>query len=141
MPSPRREDAMRCAVATAAPPSPRYGLRWPALGMLDNPDEDLTTGRHVALELFDDELDQAVRAFQQHRGLLVDGVVGEATYRALKEASYRLGARTLYHQFGCTAVRCGVETEVLQPGLQRGDVRHRTAVHRIGDRACGRPSR
>ena len=70
-----------------------------ALGLLESPDEDLTTGRHVALDSFDGELDQAVRAFQQRRGLLVDGLVGEATYRALKEASYRLGARTLAHQF------------------------------------------
>ena len=58
-----------------------------ALGLLDSADEELTTGRHVALDSFDDELDQAVRAFQQRRGLLVDGLVGEATYRALKEAS------------------------------------------------------
>ncbi|MFF0541436.1 N-acetylmuramoyl-L-alanine amidase [Nocardia thailandica] len=47
---------------------------------------------------FDHHLDSAVRAFQQQRGLLVDGVVGPATYRALKEASYRLGARTLIYQ-------------------------------------------
>ena len=71
-----------------------------SLGLLDDPDADLTTGRHAVPEMFDDELDHAVRAFQQHRGLLVDGIVGEATYRALKEASYRLGARTLHHQFG-----------------------------------------
>ena len=31
---------------------------------------------------FDYQLDSAVRAFQQHRGLLVDGIVG--IYRALK---------------------------------------------------------
>src|SRR6202158_1537255 len=71
-----------------------------ALGLLDSPDADLTTGKHVALDMFDPELDRAVRAFQQHRGLLVDGIVGEATYRALKEASYRLCARTLNPQFG-----------------------------------------
>lgn len=52
-----------------------------ALGMIDNPDADLTTGRHVALDVFDEDLDHAVRAFQQHRGLLVDGMVGEATFR------------------------------------------------------------
>ena len=75
--------------------------RW----LIDSPDDDLTTGKHVALDVFDDDLDHAVRAFQQHRGLLVDGVVGEATYRALKEASYRLGARTLAHQFGAPDVR------------------------------------
>src|ERR1700676_5403099 len=71
-----------------------------SLGWLDHPDADMTTGKHSVPEMFDADLDEAVRAFQQHRGLLVDGVVGEATYRALKEASYRLGARTLHPQFG-----------------------------------------
>lgn len=87
-----------------------------ALGLIDNPDEDLTTGKRVALDMFDAELDHAVRAFQQHRGLLVDGVVGEATYRALKEASYRLGARTLNHQFG--APMYGDDVATLQARLQ-----------------------
>lgn len=87
-----------------------------ALGMLENSDEEITTGRHVALDVFDGELDQAVRAFQQHRGLLVDGIVGEATYRALKEASYRLGARTLSHQFG--APMFGDDVATLQARLQ-----------------------
>lgn len=87
-----------------------------ALGLIDNPDEDLSTGRHVALDAFDDELDRAVRAFQQHRGLLVDGIVGEATYRALREASYRLGARTLTHQFG--APMYGDDVATLQARLQ-----------------------
>ena len=87
-----------------------------ALGLLDSPDADLTTGKHVALDLFDEELDQAVRAFQQQRGLLVDGMVGEATYRALKEASYRLGARTLSHQFG--APMYGDDVATLQARLQ-----------------------
>ena len=87
-----------------------------ALGLLAHPDDDPTTGRHVALEFFDDDLDHAVRAFQQRRGLLVDGVVGEATYRALKEASYRLGARTLAHQFG--APMYGDDVATLQSRLQ-----------------------
>lgn len=87
-----------------------------ALGMIGDPDEDLSTGKHVVAEFFDGELDQAVRAFQQHRGLLVDGVVGEATYRALKEASYRLGARTLNHQFG--APMYGDDVATLQARLQ-----------------------
>lgn len=38
----------------------------------------------------------AVRAFQQRRGLLVDGIVGEDTWRELVEASWRLGDRVLY---------------------------------------------
>jgi N-acetylmuramoyl-L-alanine amidase len=87
-----------------------------ALGLVDNPDEDLTTGRHVVADVFDDDLDHAVRAFQQRRGLLVDGIVGEATYRALKEASYRLGARTLVHQFG--APMYGDDVATLQSKLQ-----------------------
>ncbi|MDG4667319.1 N-acetylmuramoyl-L-alanine amidase [Mycobacterium sp. 236(2023)] len=87
-----------------------------ALGMLAGSDDDLTTGKHFAADMFDDDLDHAVRAFQQHRGLLVDGVVGEATYRALKEASYRLGARTLNHQFG--APMYGDDVATLQARLQ-----------------------
>jgi N-acetylmuramoyl-L-alanine amidase len=87
-----------------------------ALGLIDSADDDLTTGKHVALDVFDDDLDQAVRGFQQHRGLLVDGVVGEATYRALREASYRLGARTLAHQFG--APMYGDDVATLQARLQ-----------------------
>jgi N-acetylmuramoyl-L-alanine amidase len=65
---------------------------------------------------FDHHLDSAVRAFQQHRGLLVDGVVGPATYRALKEASYRLGARTLIYQL--SAPLYGDDVATLQRRLQ-----------------------
>ncbi len=65
---------------------------------------------------FDDALDGAVRAFQQQRGLLVDGVVGPATYRALKEAAYRLGARTLIYQL--SAPLYGDDVAALQRKLQ-----------------------
>lgn len=87
-----------------------------ALGLVDSPDADLSTGKHIALDVFDEDLDLAVRAFQQQRGLLVDGVIGEATYRALKEASYRLGARILNHQFG--APMYGDDVATLQARLQ-----------------------
>ncbi len=39
---------------------------------------------------------QAVRAFQQHRGLMVDGIVGTESWRELVEASWRLGDRVVY---------------------------------------------
>ena len=38
----------------------------------------------------------AVRAFQQRRSMLVDGIVGQQTWNQLVEASWRLGDRTLY---------------------------------------------
>jgi N-acetylmuramoyl-L-alanine amidase len=113
-PHPRASDALRCGDRDAAVTEIRAALV--ALGHLSSPDEDLTTGKHVAPDVFDEQLDQAVRAFQQHRGLLVDGIVGEATYRALKEASYRLGARTLHHQFG--APMYGDDVATLQARLQ-----------------------
>jgi N-acetylmuramoyl-L-alanine amidase len=46
-------------------------------------------------EVFDVEVEQAVRAFQQQRGLITDGIVGPATWRALREAGWRLGDRML----------------------------------------------
>ncbi|WAP51991.1 peptidoglycan-binding protein [Arthrobacter sp. ATA002] len=45
--------------------------------------------------LFDDHVDAAVRSFQQSRGLIVDGVAGPDTLRALADAQFRFGDRTL----------------------------------------------
>lgn len=45
--------------------------------------------------LFDAAVDGAVRAFQQQRGLITDGVVGPATERELVAARWTLGDRTL----------------------------------------------
>src|SRR5690242_21786295 len=45
---------------------------------------------------FGHETESAVRAFQQRRGLLVDGRVGSETWNELVEAGYRLGDRVLY---------------------------------------------
>lgn len=51
-------------------------------------------------DVFDEQLRDAVRAFQQRRGLLVDGVVGPQTYRALDGARWSLGDRILVHTPG-----------------------------------------
>ncbi len=51
-------------------------------------------------QLFDSGVERAVRAFQQRRGLLVDGVVGTQTYRALDGARWLLGDRILLHRAG-----------------------------------------
>ena len=48
-------------------------------------------------QAYDDRVELAVRAFQQQRGLHVDGVVGSATFRRLDEARWALGDRILTH--------------------------------------------
>jgi N-acetylmuramoyl-L-alanine amidase len=58
------------------------------IGLLDGSDLPST---------YDDRVEYAVRAFQQQRGLSVDGIVGPATYRRLDEARWRLGDRILTH--------------------------------------------
>ncbi|WP_303177860.1 N-acetylmuramoyl-L-alanine amidase [Kocuria sp.] len=45
--------------------------------------------------VFDGPVDRAVRGFQQHKGLIVDGVVGPETESALNDAQYSLGDRPL----------------------------------------------
>lgn len=55
----------------------------------------------AALEdVFDDPVDEAVRHFQQQRGVTVDGAVGAMTWRLLDEARWRLGDRALMHTVG-----------------------------------------
>jgi N-acetylmuramoyl-L-alanine amidase len=46
---------------------------------------------------FDEATETAVRAFQQSRGIGVDGIVGAETWQALDGARWTLGARTLFH--------------------------------------------
>ncbi|MGZ4589252.1 MAG: N-acetylmuramoyl-L-alanine amidase [Actinomycetes bacterium] len=64
------------------------------LGLLADDDATLASTETAA---FDDDTDRAVRAFQQQRGLTVDGMVGPTTYQALDEARWRLGDRILFY--------------------------------------------
>jgi N-acetylmuramoyl-L-alanine amidase len=48
-------------------------------------------------DAFDADTEDAVRAFQQSRGIGTDGLVGAETWQALDGARWKLGARTLYH--------------------------------------------
>jgi N-acetylmuramoyl-L-alanine amidase len=51
-----------------------------------------------ALGIFDAPTEQAVRDFQEGRGLHPDGICGRQTWSALVEAGYRTGDRLLYHR-------------------------------------------
>jgi N-acetylmuramoyl-L-alanine amidase len=64
---------------------------------------------------FDAEMDRAIRAFQQQRGLTVDGIVGPQTYRVLDEARWNLGDRLLTHVPG--NLMCGDDVLALQQRL------------------------
>ena len=65
--------------------------------------------------LFDEATDRAVRAFQQARGISVDGVVGPRTYHALDEARWRLGDRILF--FVPARLMAGDDVATLQQRL------------------------
>lgn len=71
------------------------------LGFVINPDDDLTT---------------AICAFQQQRGLVVDGWAGPMTRRAIKEAGHQLGSRVL--NFVPTNIMYGDDVAALQESLQ-----------------------
>ncbi len=74
---------LRCGASGPAVAEVRAKLAH--LGLLDPDGSDV----------FDDATDHAVRAFQQERGLQVDGIVGPQTHRRLEEARWQLGDRLL----------------------------------------------
>ena len=61
-----------------------------ALGLIANTDPG-------SEDLYDESTETAVRAFQQRRGLTIDGKVGPESYRALQGARWRLGDRNIAH--------------------------------------------
>lgn len=58
-----------------------------------------TEGETDDQAMFDQEVESAVRGFQQRRGLITDGVIGPATYQVLRGATYHLGSRPLAYLF------------------------------------------
>ncbi|NYT93656.1 N-acetylmuramoyl-L-alanine amidase [Salinispora sp. H7-4] len=77
----------------------RPGDRGPAVTEIRKvlADLDLLVPAAPDSDEFDARTERAVRAFQQSRGLSVDGRVGTETWQALDAARWRLGARSLYH--------------------------------------------
>ncbi|MEV4705690.1 N-acetylmuramoyl-L-alanine amidase [Actinoplanes sp. NPDC049316] len=72
---------------------------------------------------FDTATETAVRAFQQSRGLGVDGLVGPETWSALDGARWKLGARTLFHSVPTSLVGEDVRTlqeRLLEMGFDTG---------------------
>ncbi|UIZ92144.1 N-acetylmuramoyl-L-alanine amidase [Corynebacterium sp. CNCTC7651] len=72
------------------------------IGMLDSYAGDIEDFKSRSFSkqemLFDDGLADAIRAFQQSRGIVPTGAIDDLTLRELREASYRLGARVLSYQ-------------------------------------------
>ncbi|AZA14732.1 N-acetylmuramoyl-L-alanine amidase [Corynebacterium choanae] len=72
------------------------------LGLLDGYAADVTGNGQMTYSdadtIYDDQLATAVQAFQQSRGIVANGYIGEATLTVLREASYTLGARVLSFQ-------------------------------------------
>jgi N-acetylmuramoyl-L-alanine amidase len=103
--------------ATETTPRYRRGDRSPAVSDIRSRLALLGLVEQTATdsECFDDELDRAVRAFQQQRGLFADGVVDPATYRVLDEARWRLGDRLLTFLPG--SVLAGDDVMALQQRL------------------------
>src|SRR5690606_34344697 len=62
----------------------------------------------------DDATVEAVRTFQEQRGLRVDGICGPETWGALIESGFRLGDRLLYL---CTPMLRGDDVAELQRRL------------------------
>ncbi|SCG60454.1 N-acetylmuramoyl-L-alanine amidase [Micromonospora coxensis] len=109
----------------------RPGDRGPAVTEI----RTVLTGLDLLPPSTDDEFDgateRAVRAFQQSRGLSIDGRVGAETWRALDAARWRLGARTLYH--AVPEPLTGEDVRSLQERLlEMGyDVGHADAIYGI----------
>ena len=109
-----RDAACHTGSATTVQPSLRSALTWscwvcsPAVRADDPDTEDWDA-------TFDASVDAAVRAFQQQRGLIADGVVGLSTWRRLDGARWGLGDRVL--RYGTRHMQNGDDVTALQQRL------------------------
>ncbi|GLZ01651.1 N-acetylmuramoyl-L-alanine amidase [Actinoplanes sp. NBRC 103695] len=78
-------------------------------------DPDPTATVASTADVFDEDTETAVCAFQQSRGIGVDGLVGTETWAALDGARWKLGARTLFHSVPNALV--GEDVSALQERL------------------------
>ncbi len=60
----------------------------------------LVNSQYETLNVYNEDVDHAVRIFQQERGITVDGIVGAETFRRLDEARWSLGDRVLSFTVG-----------------------------------------
>ncbi|WP_291314466.1 N-acetylmuramoyl-L-alanine amidase [Corynebacterium sp. UBA2622] len=102
------------------------------LGMLDDFGGHVSdwNNRQFSREdlLFDDSLSEALKAFQQSRGIVPTGDIDTVTLRELREASYTLGARVLSYE--PSQVFVGDDVRQLQQQLQDlGFYAHRLDGH------------
>jgi N-acetylmuramoyl-L-alanine amidase len=68
-----------------------------AVSDTDTSDTDTSDSNTADTDIYDEQVARAVRAFQQRRGLIVDGVLGPHTHIALDGAHWKLGDRMLSH--------------------------------------------
>ncbi len=92
------------------------------LGLLAGFGGDVTGGKAASQKyaeadtVFDEELAEVLKAFQQSRGVVPSGIIDELTLRELRHASYTLGARVL--QFQPNNELIGDDVAQLQEQLQ-----------------------
>lgn len=92
------------------------------LGLLCDADEAAAAS---ADPVFDTACELAVREFQQRRGLIADGIVGQETYRALTAARWRLGDRVLYRSISTPLTGddvASLQERLLEMGYDAGRV-------------------
>jgi N-acetylmuramoyl-L-alanine amidase len=104
-------------------------------------------------DLYDENLTNAIKAFQQERGLTATGLINEITQRTLEEARWRLGDRVLSLQLKSLmrgddvsslqerliqmGFNCGKVDGVYGPGTEAAVKEFQKSVGVVSDGKCG----